>query len=223
MPPLPSVLRTIRITFQFTSGPNTRIFCRIFFQYSLAMAAADAVTVLTTIRTAFQTNVMPQLSVGVNLTNVFLVDLNSATGTQTVQQSTTVGGVAGTVYALGTAWVIQSHILRRYRGSHARTYLPGVPVSATSDPTNLSVAARGAMQTAWGNFINAAILAPPAGVGVLQPVQVSYFAGFTNVVGPSGRSRPRPTVRATPLVEQIQTATVNGRLASQRRRNLQSL
>lgn len=69
-------------------------------------------------------------------------------------------------------------------------------------------------------FIAACVLAPPASMGTVTHVNVSYFDGFTNKTFPSGRVKPVPTLRATPLVDTVLAYTANPKVASQRRRNL---
>jgi hypothetical protein len=78
------------------------------------------------------------------------------------------------------------------------------------------------MRTDYISFNSTIITSPPAGMGVMLPVNVSYFQGFHNFTFPSGRVKAIPTVRPVPVVDLINNFSVNPHVGSQRRRNLQS-
>jgi hypothetical protein len=59
--------------------------------------------------------------------------------------------------------------------------------------------------------------------GTIALSAVSYFLGFTVVTNPvTHRARNVPTARAVPLVEPVTSVVGSAKVASQRRRNLQS-
>jgi hypothetical protein len=118
--------------------------------------------------------------------------------------------------------VIRHKINRRYRGGHPRTYLPGLAGFYVGANGNWTAASMSATLTGWNTFMASCIASPPAAVGTLVHVNVSYFTGFVNKMFPSGRQHPVPTVRGTPVVDTIVSESINPRPASQRRRNIQS-
>lgn len=223
MPSLPAVPKVVRTTLQFTEGPNTRIFLHFYFQYTGTMSTVDLGTVTTTLVTAFKNNILNLLSSALSITGAVATDLSSLTAPQVVQSASGAGAVATTANPVGTAMVVLQRINRRFRGGHARIYLPGTSNAQNLDTQRWTATAISNMNTGFDNFVAAAVLAPPAAVGTLSQVTVSYFLGFTNHTYPSGRVRPIATLRGTPVVDAVTAHVTNSHVASQRRRNQQSL
>lgn len=196
---------------------------RLFFQYTGAgPTIADLNTLGGTINTAWNTNLRASFTTNVTLQSLVLTDLTSNTTPQTVVASGSAGTNANPIGPASLALIVKFKINRRYRGGHPRFYEMGVP------PVNLATAqtwTAGTISSAATNFaafIAACVLAPPASIGTLTHSNVSYFSGFTNKTFPSGRVHPVPTVRVTPVVDPIVSYSVNGKVGSQRRRDLQS-
>lgn len=223
MPALPAVSKVIRFDLRQTFNSNARVFDRFFLQYSGALSLTDLATVLTTVRNAWNTNMAPNMSVRHTLTSVQGTDLSSATSAQATNSTASVGTQAGTDLAAGTALVIQFKIARRYRGGHPRFYVVSMQQPRLADARTWSGATITALASAFGAFIAASVLAPPAAVGTLSHVNVRYFSGFHNVTLPSGRVRSIPTLLALPTVDAVNSYVVNPIVASQRRRNQQSV
>lgn len=222
MPVLPNVTRVFRVDIAQAFGSNTAIRNRIFFQYSGALSTTDATTVLTTIRNAWNTNLAGALVSGQSATSFTLTDLSNPSAPQVVNSTASAGTNAGTALPAGVALVTKFKLARRYRGGHPRVYIVGFTTANVATVETWSAALISAWTADWQAFINACVLAPPAAVGTLIHVNVSYFSGFTNVTFPSGRIRPRPTLRVTPIVDAVIGYSVNPKIASQRRRNQQS-
>jgi hypothetical protein len=223
MAALPPVPKVVRWSLQFTQNTNSRLFTHFYFQYSGTMSAADLATVAATWSTAFKNNILNLLSSSLTFTGSTATDLSSSTAPQVVRSETGAGSVATTANPSGTSMVVEQRIARRFKGGHARIYLPGTSNAQNLNAQQWSSTAITNMNTGFDNFVAAAVLAPPAAVGTLTQVTVSYFQGFTQTLSPGRRSRPINTLRATPLVEAITSHVTNGRVASQRRRNQQSL
>jgi hypothetical protein len=223
MAALPAVPKVVRTSLQFTQNINTRIFIHWYFQYSGAMSVSDLGTVTTTLVNAFKTNILNLLSGSLSITGAVATDLTSVSSPQIVQSASGAGGVLTTANPSGAAMVVEQKIARRFRGGHARLYLPGTSNSQNTDAQRWTPAAVTAMNTGFDNFVAAAVLAPPAAVGTLTQVTVSYFLGFVNKTFPSGRIRPVSVPRGAPLIDPITAHITNPRVASQRRRNQQSL
>lgn len=113
---------------------------------------------------------------------------------------------------------------RRFRGGHSRLYLGGLPQTVLQDPQHWTAAIVTTMTGRWDAFmddITDALTLPI--MGVTRQVTVSYFEGFTVVTNPiTHRARNVPTLRGAPLVENVVNVHVSNKVASQRRRNLQS-
>lgn len=223
MPPLPNVSKVIRVDLFQTLGQNTRGRDRIFFSYSGAgPTVADLTTLATTVRNAWNTNIVPLQLPGYGLNQITITDLNSATGAQVVSSQSTNGTRAGNGIPNGSAVVVRFKIARRYRGGHPRLYLS----AGASQDLASSFAWTGAFTTAVASgflaFISACEVTPPTNLGILAHVNVSYFTGFTAKQFPSGRFRNIPNVRLTPLQDGVLSYSTNPQVASQRRRNLQS-
>lgn len=222
MPALPAVPKVIRIDLFSTSGGNTFVRDRFFLQYSGALSVTDLTTVLGTISSAWNTNMSPSLSNTYTLNSIEGTDLTSQSAAQAIVSANRTGAGAGTALPPSTNMIVKFKTARRYRGGHPRFYLAGMVASNLVAGDTWLAAAQASILTAWQNFIAACVLAPPAGVGTLTHVNVSYFAGFVNKTFPSGRVRPVASPRVTPLVDTIISYSINGNVASQRRRNRQS-
>ena len=157
------------------------------------------------------------------LQHTSVTDLSSSIGGFGDAVSGGAGTGAGAPNGAGVALVVKEHIERRYRGGHPRQYIAAMLESARSDPQLWDPTFVGNFTTAYIAFRAAAAAGCPGAIGPAVDVNVSYFQGFTNHTFPSGRVRPIPTLRAVPVVDVISTFSVNPKLGSQRRRNLQSL
>ena len=190
-------------------------------QYAGALTQADAQTWAATCRSSWATNLAAAISSAWSLTSVVLTDLTSASAAQAIDGTAVAGTPSGAPVANGVALVVKDKITRRYRGGHPRSYVMGVPSANLLNGDAWTTGFLGTGLTAWNAFIAACLLAP-AGAGAVTEVNVSYFLGFTNITNPSsGRAHPRATVRATPLVDQILSHSLNPKPGSQRRRNEQ--
>lgn len=223
MPPLPNVAKVIRFDLRMTKGSDTQVRDRFFMQYSgPGPTSADLLTLLATFDTAWGTNIQPLQDAATILTAVTATDLTSPSTPQVVRQETRTGTRTGPGLPAAVSPVLRFKINRRYRGSHPRLYLPSGVGTDTSTSQQWTTTFTAALVTGWTALISALQTSPPTNIGTLSQVSVSYFLGFTNKTFPSGRVRPVPTPRGTPLVDQVVGTTVNPNFGSQRRRNLQS-
>lgn len=222
MAPLPAVPKVVRVDFHGKYEGDLNVQNREFFQYAGTLNLTDAATWLTAIVTAWNADVIANLSTRLSSLLAELTDLSSNTAPQVLNSTGTTGGDGNTPTSAGTALVIKKVIARRYRGGHPRVYLAGatatnIQAGGTWDPTYLG--------NRVGNyiaFINAATTTPGGtAIGAITHVNVSYFSGFTNHTFPSGRVHAIPTPRVTPLVDAINGHVGNPIPASQRRRNEQ--
>lgn len=224
MPPLNPVSKVLRIDFFFTIGNNTRVRDRIFFSYTgIGPTVADLTTLKGTIQSAWSANLASLQNTLASLTQIQITDLTSATAAQVVLTSSVPGTAAGAINSAGVAAVIKFKVSRRYRGGHPRFYFPGTNNSQLANASIWSAGFLSSLSSAWLAFIAACEVAPPANIGILVHVNVSYFQGFTNLVIAGRRARSVPTQRPVPITDGVVSYSVNPNTASQRRRNLQSV
>jgi hypothetical protein len=194
----------------------------VFFQYAGSLNTTDAATWLHNIYTGAHDMVVLGMANPVSLVFSEMTDLSSSSAPQVIDNGTYTGTRGTTGIALGTAVVVRHHVNRRYRGGHSRNYLPGAVDTDLSALTQWTAGAQTNWLAYYTTYINAAIAnTNPAAIGAITFVSVSYFSGFTNHTYPSGRVKPIPSLRATPLVDAIVSYSINPFPGSQRRRNQQ--
>jgi hypothetical protein len=224
MPALPAVPKVVRLDYHMQFASDLNCETRTFWQYPGALTLADAQTWVNACRSAWGavTHYAGMVSAEVTLLRTVLTDLSSNTAPQVEDDTQNAGQGVGNALANGSAAVIKFHILRRYRGGHPRMYVPGMLASALTTGGVWTAGQIANLQAGWSNTVSAIIAGAPAAVGVPAQVNVSYYAGFTNHTYPSGRTRPIPTPRVTPLIDLVTGFSINPKVGSQRRRNLQS-
>jgi predicted transcriptional regulator len=219
MPPLASVPKVIKVEFIHTLQENTDILNRIFVAYAGTDTVADITALVTHFGTAWAAHVMANLSSSLVLEAVQAIDLSSPSAPAAAAPFSSAGGdTTGNTMSANVAVTVQKKLSRRYRGGHPRTYLAGASTQKLVDTERWSSAAINTWEADWTAWEVAAISGAPAGLGVLQFVNVSFFSGFINHTFPSGRTRPIPVPRVTPLVDIILSTSINPRPTSQRRR-----
>jgi len=226
MPALLPVPSVVRHTLVQQLDEDIDVINRFFNKYSGSpgtLNSADATTWAGVVGSAWATHMAPNHSSHLTLIEVITEDLSSATGAVGAHAVGTVGGASGAWLGAGTALVVSEKIERRYRGGHPRQYLAGIPSAELFDAQSWLPAYLASIGPAYIAFRAECLTGAPTALQPATDVSISYFSGFTNHTFPSGRVRPIPNPRATPLVDQIATFTMNPKVASQRRRNKQSL
>jgi hypothetical protein len=222
MPALPSVPKVIRFDLRQSYQGNVGIRNRLFISYSGTLSNADLTTLCNTVATSYGTNIKPLQNVQHSLIGVDGTDLTSSSAAQVVTTQSQVGTVNVGNVPDAVAAIIKFKIARRYRGGHPRFYLTGRDISQFSVTDTFTAGFISSLASGFQAWITAIETAPPAAVGTLVHVNVSYFLGFTNKTFPSGRVHPVPTLRGTPVVDTVLSYSVNPKPGSQRRRTQQS-
>lgn len=222
--PLPNVPKVLRIQLFQAIQADLFVLNHLFYSYAGAASFADQAILTENVENAWETNMLPLQSGFTTLQKVVITDLTTTASPQTTVTSGAAGTAAGGALGAGTAAVMSLSQQRRFRGGHARLYIGGLvqPQLATAQTfTAAFVTALTAAFTAIDTAITAPVLAT---LGARQWVTVSYFSGFTVVTNPTThRARNVPTLRVGgPLVETIAFFGASSKVASQRRRNLQS-
>lgn len=222
VPALPNVPGVMRVTVRQTLDDDIDVINRQFFGYSGTVSLADANTLAADVLSGWAAHVLPHLSSRLKAVEAEVVDLASSSGAVGVSVSTSSGGDTSGMTAAGAAFVVRLKVARRYRGGHPRQYLCGVSVDALNNGQDLTSAFATALATGYAGYSNGLVAASPTGVGTMRAVNVSYYQGFVNHTFPSGRVRPIPVLRGSPIVDNIIGFEVNPKVASQRRRNTQA-
>lgn len=223
MPALNPVLRTVRLDVFQNRGVQLRVRNRLFFQYTSGLSTgADLTTWLTTVDTAWNTNIAPLMDTTSTLFQSQATDLSANNAPQVLRTNSRVGTRAGVALPAAVAAIVKMKIGRRYRGGHPRFYgLFGVGADVGS-ATSWAAAFTTAVQSGFAAFIAAVVAAPPVSMPGLQHVNVSYFQSFTVVAPPGKRAHNIPTQRPVPVTDPVLSYSVNPLIGSQRRRNAQS-
>jgi hypothetical protein len=206
---------------QVTSGADQDIVTRFFMAYTGTPPTATQLnTFCGAVAAAWVTDLAPVHTTEKTLVGVTAEDLTSATGAVGSSTVSSAGTEAGTANPAGTAFLLNYHIARRYRGGKPRSYMPWLNTSALATPQTWASASLSYAVAQWALFITAVKAAAWAGGTITGQVNVSYYKGFTNYVGSTGRNKVRSTINpAGSVVDVIQSVSGNTRIASQRRRN----
>jgi len=224
MPALPNVPKVIKSVFIQSLNIDLRVLNILHWRYTTALSQADCDTFAVLLGAQWTTHIMPLLTTASVIEQVQCIDLTSATSAESTVPIGNPGSVGTESCPAGTAMVISERIARRYRGGHPRLYLAGLPVNTLSNAQTWGATVIGNVKTGYDAFVNAVIAGAPAGMGAVDSVNVSYFEGFAPFRYPSGRYRNIPTLRAGgPVVDEITGVVINPKVASQRRRNTQSV
>lgn len=207
-----------------TQGNDLDVVDRFYLSYGgTDPTLTELDTFAGAVATAWGTDLKALAPDVVESTEVTCTALFSHSGPETSVPNSVSGTRGATYLGADVSACLRFHVPRRYRGGHPRIYLPfGIDTDLGTGINEWSGAFIAAMETGWANFITAITTAPWTGSGAMAQVSVSYYTGFTNHTFPSGRVRAIPNLRGTPLVDVVDAISLNPKLASQRRRNLQS-
>lgn len=225
MPALPDVPQVIKVEaeWQLADGGFSRT--RLYAHYSgVGPDAPTLITFLDALQTHYHGSGGPScLSNDKALANWYATDLttpSSAHAAVSVGDTGTRGTPAPPVSAcVVTNWIIN----RRYRGGKPKAFWP---FGIASDVVGDNAWDSGLLSTV--NTMLTALLGELgghtwSGGGTDRQVSVGYYEGFVNFTGPTGRTRPRSTLREvsgvpTPNVDTVTGIEMDNRIGSQRRR-----
>jgi hypothetical protein len=224
MPPLPPVPNVIKTAIRYVTEGNENIVNVMHWSYTGSADATDLLSFANALQAAWGTDVMARLTNTITLEDVTATDLSSSTAPEVVSTNApVVGSDANPPLAIDSASVVKCKIVRRFRGGHPRIYVPGASEARLFDDRTWN--------NTWIAVLPADVQAVATSVAVtfgtltiVKPVSVSYFEGFHVVVNPiTGRARNVPLVRVGgPVVDVIQSFSLNPIIGSQRRRTKQS-
>lgn len=220
MPALPTIPNVLRVDWLWDDGTDTSVSTREFYRYSGGPpTSADCLTMAADIYSA-QSGCKGAWDASTLLAGTRVTDLSSDTGGTAEHIQSTAGIRDGSGLPAGTCVLVNYLISRRYRGGKPRSYFPwGVDsdvVSRQAWASGLVTEVSSVLATYF-----AVVIGETAGsTTITGHVNVSYYNGFTVITSPTThRARNVPTLRTTPVVDNITSFGMSSRIASQRRRN----
>jgi hypothetical protein len=218
VPPLPA-LPTLRVRLDYTQADTFRAGSRFFLTYAnAAPTPGNCATIASDISAAWGTHIAPNVDAQFALSEVDVLDLASYSGSSGQWTGSIAGSAGGTSLPSQTAVNVEFGVARRYRGGKPRIFFPPPTTSEQLDAGHWTVAFVDGMTGAVSDFFTEIEALSVGAVGALTHVNLSYYAGFTNVTNSSGRTRAAPKYRATALVDTVESYAVKSVLGSQRRR-----
>lgn len=233
MPQLPPISGLIKMLLIYSAPGIADIMNRVFFS-STGQPGTNALnTAAQTIANSWTTQMAPISSPTQLLNTVSLQDLSSPTAFNGIWVGNK-AGTAGTpnVASPAVAMVIKNGVANRYRGGHSHVYIPGLQLgNMTQEEANTwQTTFANSVASAWsaflGNAISALVTAGYSGVVSAVP---HYYKGAARTwthygIPPHDWYKKTLTPVAPPVpVDTYTTVGANLVLASQRRRNHQSL
>lgn len=222
VPALPAVPGVLQLKLKHGNTTIGDILSTTYWAYTGSAPSSTALnTMASSVESAWASHLAGLLNTAMNLLEVEITDLSSATGGRGIWTGTTAGTRSGSAIPAGVATLYSLAIARRYRGGKPRMYLPWGVQGDLDGSVAWQPSFTSAALSDWNSFASAVIAAAPSGTTITSQANVSYYKGFTVVTNPvTGRSRNVPTLRATPVVDAVLSVSVNTNYASQRRRNL---
>ena len=224
MPSLQDVPGVVKCTLKYTQGNDLDVVNSFFMSYGgTDPTLTELDTFAGTVATQYGTHLKSLAPNAVTSTEVICTALYSHSGPESAVPNS-ISGTRGSTY-LGAAVcaIFQFKVARRFRGGHYRMYAPfGIETDLGTGINEWDSSFISACETGWDAFITAISTTPWTGSGSMAQCGVSYYEGFTNHTYPNNRVRAIPNPRTPPLVDPIDVVTLNPKLGSQRRRNLQS-
>jgi hypothetical protein len=179
---------------------------------------ADLNTLAGDIAALWETNIAPIVSEQFTLVEIDVLDITTDSGNSGLWTGSHVGTLGGSILPDQVATNVEFEISRRYRGGKPRMYLPPADVTKLFDPAHYTTAFVTAVNTAVTTFFGGIAALAVGSLGTLAQVNLSYYAGFTNVTNSSGRTRAAPKYRDTARLDTVTGYSTKALLSSQRRR-----
>jgi hypothetical protein len=202
LPPVPLIIKC-EIKGRWTGTPWVNIF---HFGYTgSAPSGANLDAIAASAGNEYHADFMPMMPATVTLDSVKCTDLATLAGNQAEHAMGLVGSHAAAFtvpnsVALGIAW----HTPTRYRGGHAKTFLPGMPSGALVDPIHWDPAQLTTANLAAFNWL-LNIHTFTAGATNVNDLRVVHY-------------RKNNVLLAAPTQEIIDTGTAKSMIYSQRGR-----
>lgn len=192
---------------------------RFFVNYTGGTPGSGTLTTFATaVATDWTTHIAPIVHENEKLVSVVITDLSSDAGAEGSWTGADAGALSGPELIASACAVVDHQILRRYRGGHPRTYLRCGDATKLATMNEWTTAFQTAVVSAWEGWIAELLATTVGGITLNNIVNVSWYSGNRVFTTPSGRARNLPVLRATPIVDEVQSSTCLIKVGSQRRR-----
>ena len=221
MPALPNVPNVVRVDLKYTNDvASAKLLNRLFFRYTgAAGTSAELTTMAANIKGYWLAELQAWTPTIQHLVEVEMVDLTTELSPSGVWVGVETGSEVGQINSAQLAFLVTKTILRRYRGGKPKTFLPvGTALDLATQGTWAAGIIAG-ITGSWPAFV-ADIIADASYATFTAEVCVHYY-GPPNVVVTNpvtGRARTVSTLRAVPLVDDVQGYSFEAAVATQRRR-----
>lgn len=217
LPPVPKTF-IFKWFYVDAAGPGVQNQC--YFQYGGTLNQTDAESILSAASTNWGPSIGGQIANTLTLEVIEINDLDSNTGVQVGQSPAHVGTATGTSVTSGAALCIGGKTSLKFRGGHARVYIPGQVTASLQDSNTWAATHVTAMATAWQNHINSITGASTTATGTIKAVMAHRYSKNPAELGqPPTFVTPKPLPVTNPAVFPITSWVVNPQVCSQRRRN----
>jgi len=220
MPPLPDVPGVIRVDIKYTNATDLDILTRLHFRFAggpltNGQAAAWAESIV-----ASAAGLDAWMHEDTEITLVTVTDLSTSSAGVGSYPADITGSLTGGLIALGTAFLVNYQISRRYRGGRPRNYLPAGDAAVLETSRSWTTAFQTVVTNSWNTFIADCITDAPSGITDVAHVNVTYYGppNYTKGVLPE-RVKTYSTKLAVPIVDDINSTTYSLIPSSQRRRS----
>jgi hypothetical protein len=117
--------------------------------------SADLTAIATAAADSWVSHIIPLVSSAITYLGCTAIDYGSAEGLSEFFADPTTGGSGSAEMSAQVCAVLGWQGLRRYKGGHSRSYIPGVPSSLLADNQTLSTAAIDSFNTGGTDYIAA--------------------------------------------------------------------
>lgn len=206
MPALPAVPGVLKVEFLWEYGDKAAANVTHWAFSGTPPAIEDFVSEVATSGAVAGGAASGVFGADVSFTGCRVTDLSSDVGFVVENDDVTAGVRTGLTLPANSAVLAQYSISRRYRGGHARQYLPFFTGTDLQTPQTWNTASIDEAVGAWGAMLDAVLGATVSGYAVTQQVQVGY--------------RPVGSVpKTSALVDAVHFVTCAVEVASMRRRD----
>ncbi len=209
----------VRIRLDYTNSDGFTGGSRFYLSYSSsAPTAANCNTLATDVAVAWSDQLASLVSDDWILSEVDVLDIATDAGASGHYTGDNAGTNGTPAISAATAINVEYDIARRYRGGKPRMFLPSPVQAAKLNDSQWTSDFIGDVNAGMVSFFNQLAALSIGAMGTLAHVNLSYYAGFTNVTNSSGRTRAAPKYRATALVDSVEGYACKAVIGSQRRR-----
>ena len=217
-PPLPAS-PCLKVNLDYTQSDGYEGGSRFYLGYSgSAPTGANCITLAGDIEAAWLAHLAPLINPAWALTEVDVLDIASNSGFSGQWTGNEAGTRSGTEWPSQVATNVEFNIARRYRGGKPRMFLPPGNQADGLDAGHWSTTFIDEVNTGIAGFFTAVEALTVGSLDALSHVNLSYYAGFTNVTNSSGRTRAAPKYRAAALLDVVSGYSCKGVMGSQKRR-----